>query len=176
MRLNDTIGSVLEQKGRVVRSVTPDQSVYAAIEEMTDKKVGALLVMSEGKLVGVIAERDYIRRLTLKGRCSAATQVKEIMTSPVIWVAQKCTVDECMTIMTNNRIRHLPVMEEREGGGHYLDRRLGEMGYPRGGAGYRAAGELYHRQISGLSTFISSTWRFHHPVPWAPISLSPHYS
>lgn len=111
MRLNDTIGSVLEQKGRVVRSVTPDQSVYAAIEEMTDKKVGALLVMSEGKLVGVIAERDYIRKLTLKGRCSAATQVKEIMTSPVIWVAQKCTVDECMTIMTNNRIRHLPVME-----------------------------------------------------------------
>jgi CBS domain-containing protein len=112
MRSADTISTILKIKGSGVWSVAPDRSVYEALEIMADKEVGALAVITEGKLVGVISERDYARKGILKGRHSRETRVAEIMTSPAVFVTPQHTVDGCMAVMTDRRIRHLPVVED----------------------------------------------------------------
>lgn len=113
MKLSDTVDLIVRNKGSDVWSVSPLQSVYEAIEKMAEKQVGALLVISDGALVGIVSERDYARKVILKGRSSKCTQVKEIMTSPVVCVTASHTLDECMSLMTTHRIRHLPVMQEQ---------------------------------------------------------------
>ncbi len=107
----DTVSSILRHKGHDVWSVRPDDSVFQAISLMADKGIGALVVMAGETLVGIVSERDYARKVILQGRSSKDTRVGDIMTSPVLSVGPDHTVDDCMRIVTTNRIRHLPVVQ-----------------------------------------------------------------
>lgn len=110
MEFADSIGQILKQKGDVF-SMPPSASVYDAVVCMAEKGVGALLVMEEGKVVGILSERDYARKIVIKGKNSKDTPVHEIMSSPVIFVTPQHTVGDCMRIITEKHIRHLPVMD-----------------------------------------------------------------
>ncbi len=111
MNISGTVGTILNQKGREVYSVSPDATVFEAIQLMAEKNIGALLVMSERRLLGVISERDYTRKVALKGKSSRETKVIEIISSPVVSATPGHSVEECMRLMTNNRVRHLPILE-----------------------------------------------------------------
>lgn len=106
-----TIGSILGKKRREIWFVTPQASVYEAIALMAEKSIGAVLVIADQRLVGIVSERDYARKVILKGRSSKETMVQEIMTRDLIIVSPENTVDECMRIMTDRRIRHLPILD-----------------------------------------------------------------
>ena len=112
MKLLDSVERILKQKGSRVYSIAPDTTVYEALEELAEKDVGALVVMNETDLVGIFSERDYVRKVILKGRSSKEMQVHEIMSSPAVTVELRTTVDECMHRMTDKRCRHLPVVDE----------------------------------------------------------------
>jgi CBS domain-containing protein len=106
-----TVRQVLQVKGRDIWSIAPQASVYEALEIMADKNVGALLVIDNGKVVGIFSERDYARKVILKGKSSKETSVDELMTREVFCVEPGDNMEYCMALMTAKRIRHLPVME-----------------------------------------------------------------
>lgn len=109
-----TIKQILDTKGYAVWSIHPQESVFAAIQQMAEREVGALVVLEGDAVVGIISERDYARKVVLKGRSSRETAVQDIMTPDVICVRLDQNVEECMTIVTERRIRHLPVLDSEQ--------------------------------------------------------------
>jgi CBS domain-containing protein len=109
-----TVRRMLERKGSQVWSVLPGIKVYEALELMSEKEVGALLVMEGENLLGIMSERDYARKVVLKGKSSKDTLVREIMSSEVFYISPAYTAEECMTLMLEKRIRHLPVFEDNK--------------------------------------------------------------
>ena len=111
VRFDEPVRSLLRNKSRTVFSIGPDASVFDAIQMMSDKQVGALVVLSGGRLLGILSERDYARKVILRGKSSQTTPVREIMTVPVLYVTPEKTIDHCMRLMSSRRVRHLPVLE-----------------------------------------------------------------
>lgn len=109
-----TVAQLLDYKGRDIWSVSPHDSVFDAIQLMADKGVGALLVMENESLVGIISERDYARKVILKGKSSKQTSVNDIMTKDVLFSQLEQSVEECMVLMTDKHIRHLPVVDNKQ--------------------------------------------------------------
>src|ERR671931_895073 len=108
----NALSEILEEKGSEVYEIEADATVFEAVARMVELNVGSLLVMDRGDVTGIVTERDYLRRVTLEGRTDRETEVREIMSSPLVVVTRETTVDECMALMTDRRIRHLPVVED----------------------------------------------------------------
>lgn len=106
-----TVKQLLDIKGNKILSISPNDSVYLAIELMSENNIGALLVTENERLVGILSERDYARKVILKGKSSKNTLIREIMTPDVLCVSPENTVDECLALLTESRVRHLPVMD-----------------------------------------------------------------
>jgi CBS domain-containing protein len=111
MTIGGTIDAILKNKTGDLWSIPPEMTVFEAIKVMSDKNIGALLVTANDKLVGIISERDYTRKVALRGKSSKETPVREIITIPVITAGPSHTVEECLRLMTDNRVRHLPVLD-----------------------------------------------------------------
>jgi CBS domain-containing protein len=111
LRFNEPVRSLLRKKSPNVWTIGPDASVYDAVALMADKQIGALPVVYGGRLAGIISERDYARKIILRGRNSRETKVRDIMVDPVLFVSPQKSVEECMRLMTDRRVRHLPVVE-----------------------------------------------------------------
>jgi len=109
-----TIRQIVSEKGSEIWSVSPEQSVFEAIRLMASKQVGALLVLEGERLHGIVSERDYARRVILEGRASRETQVAEICSSPAITISPRATAEEGLALMTRQRVRHLPVVENEQ--------------------------------------------------------------
>jgi CBS domain-containing protein len=110
----ETLRQLLDKKGHEVWSVYPDDSVFDAIKKMADKNIGALVVLVDDQIVGIITERHYARHVILEGKSSPETPVRDIMTTPVICTQTDQTIPECMAVMSEKRIRHLPVIDQKQ--------------------------------------------------------------
>ena len=112
MELNDPVALILKRKGSEVHSISSQNTVYEALEKLAEKNVGALVVMEGTNLVGIMSERDYVRKVILKGHTSRELLVRDIMSSPATTVTSEATIDDCMQRMTDKRCRHLPIVDE----------------------------------------------------------------
>jgi CBS domain-containing protein len=112
--MHQLLSSILEEKSGDVLQIDGGATVFEAITKMVDANVGSLLVTDDGEIVGIMTERDYLRRVTLEGRTDKETAVRDIMSSPLVVATPETSIDECMAMMTDRRIRHLPVVEEGE--------------------------------------------------------------
>ncbi len=108
-----TVRQILDAKGHDVATIGPDATVYNAIKKLADENIGSLVVMDDEKIVGIVTERDYARNVILKGKASPTTLVKDIMSTRVVCVGPEQSVEECMAVMTDKAIRHLPVLESK---------------------------------------------------------------
>ena len=106
-----SVGDVVAEKGATVNRIAPDDTVFAAVKAMVDANSGSLLVTEDDEIVGIITERDYLRRVAIEGKTAKGTKVREIMTAEVIYVEPSCDVEEALALMTDRRIRHLPVVD-----------------------------------------------------------------
>jgi CBS domain-containing protein len=147
-----TINEILSQKGATVWTVQPDATVFEAIQMMADKNVGALLVIDKEKLLGIISERDYTRKVALKGKSSKETKVREILSPKVVHATPGHSVEQCMRMMTEHRVRHLPVLD----GGKI--------------AGVISIGDLVNWIISTQTTTISQLETYISGYPTSPES------
>lgn len=114
MKASGMIGTILHHKGSAVWSVPPAATVFEAIRLLSQKNIGALLVMEGDKLVGIFSERDYTRKIALEGRSSKSTPVRDVISTEVVSITPEYSVEEALRLMTENRIRHLPVLEEEK--------------------------------------------------------------
>ncbi len=106
-----TVKTMLKNKSSEIWTISQNATVYSAIQKMSDRRIGALPVVDEEKLVGIISERDYARRVILAGKSSKETKIKDVMTDALFYVSMETSVDQCMALMTEKRIRHLPIMD-----------------------------------------------------------------
>ena len=152
IRFDEPVRSLLRTKGRnQVWSVTPDETVYRAIEMMSERQIGCLVVLIGGQLAGIVSERDYARKVILKGRSSQETRVREIMTTPALFVTPEKTVADAMRIMTNRRVRHLPVLEGDNVVGMLSIGDLVNWVIDFPAADYQASAQLHSWKLSSLT-------------------------
>ena len=110
----NNVRQILEVKGRNVDTISPNETVYEGLQKLADKNIGALVVAEKGRMVGIFSERDYARKVILKGKSSINTTVGELMVKEVVFVTPDNSIEECMAIMSENHIRHLPVLKDEE--------------------------------------------------------------
>ncbi len=111
--MKNLVSQILKTKVNKIWSIAPQETAYKALQLMSEKNLGALLVIDNGKIVGLFTERDYARKVILKGKSSKTTNVSELMTKEVLYVSPETSVEDCMSLMTEKRVRHLPVMEKK---------------------------------------------------------------
>ncbi|MDX1438584.1 MAG: CBS domain-containing protein [Rubricoccaceae bacterium] len=145
--MNIPVSVLLKQKGDWVVSIEPDATVFATIARMVEQNVGAIIVSERGELLGIFTERDYLRRIALQGRSSKTCPVREAMTSELVTVTPETTVEECMKLMTDHKIRHLPVLRE----GHLA-------GIISIGDCVRQLSEDAQRRVEDLERFVSGSY------------------